>query len=198
MIPFDLPRIVPGRHGSVEVVEVSNHNYKLMINNELWMTMGADRSQLYESYSMNLFAYGDVIGTGLGFCIREKMLLSNPRVKSITVLESSKDLIDYQNEINPDIMKQLNVVCCDANHYKGSCDVLLVDHYEDIRDRKHSVLSAAKNIQHKVIWWWTADLLRWKDYQQLSKELPTMPNLNRDQLLLLNHLFKCNDINTHT
>lgn len=194
MIPFDLPRIIPGNYGSVRVVEVWKNNYVLKVNDEVWMTFGSTKQQAYEVYSHNWFAYGDVICTGLGFCVREKMLLSNPRVKSITVLERSQDLIDYQRQINPDIMEQLNVVCCDANKYIGSCDVLLVDHFERMSDRRKSVISASKNIQHKVLWWWTADNLGWEDYQQLSKQLPTMPNLNRDQLLLLNHLFKCQDI----
>lgn len=139
-------------------------------------------------------AYGHCICTGLGFLIRESLLLSNPKVDKITVLEISQDLIDLQYQMNPKIMNhpKINVICIDANEYIGECDFLSIDHYNDptnVDEIHDTITKLTKNIKHKVMWYWTLlyDINGFqsveKRYASLREKYNTLPKLNFNELL---------------
>ena len=114
-------------------IELNGSEVELWIGDTMWIgECNQERMSLEEREHMIKKAKGDVILTGLGLLIIPKHLLKNKEVTSITVLENNQPLIDIMNELNPAIMQQINVICTDANTYKGKCDTLLIDHGSSI------------------------------------------------------------------
>lgn len=197
---FNIPNIPVAKLGSVNVVD-TNGGRVLYVNDEVFMTWNPTNHQAYELYPQNVMAYGNVICTGLGFLIREQMLLENDRVKSITVLENSKDLIDYQKKYNPKIMEKLNVINCDANEYVGECDVLLLDHFEQMQSPwiENIDFSCVQNIKHDLLWFWTVEIsdFNYEDYVHLRKHIyPTLPDISEQFYKVLQYVFHAGGANT--
>lgn len=172
----------------IEFKKDKKGNNYLVINGVDWMVDG--KKATTQLISHNHMAYGDVITTGLGLLIREKMLIENPNVTSITVIENCDELIQYYKLHKPDIMDKMNVILADANTYKGSCDTLLLDHYNHILTLDE-VKNITKNIECKRVWWWGIEL-RLKNiqsYLKLKSEIPQLPNLKEDEVLGLYKLY---------
>lgn len=156
---YTSPTLKRGIFESVEIRETEPGYYYLYINGEPWMAYNTKTHlEAYELYSHYILAEGHVIVTGMGFGARENWILSKPSVTKLTIIELSKDLIDYHKHIGSSFLQdsRVEVINCDASEYKGSCDVLLLDHYEMSNDE--SVLANVKlvqdNIDCKTMWFW--------------------------------------------
>jgi hypothetical protein len=190
-LKFDIPNIPAAKFGSVDVVDV-NGGRDLFINDERFMTWSPNSIQAYELYSHNIFAYGNVICTGLGFLIREQMLLKNNRVKSIVVLENSCDLIEWQKKYNSKIMEQLTVINCDAEEYVGKCDALLLDHFEQYNSPWYrNDFNCVQNIKHDLMWFWTAEVSdhTYEDYLNLRVKYSTLPDIDEQYYYKLQRIY---------
>ena len=188
---FNIPNIIPGKYNSVEITlhrKPPYYRYGMYVDNTLWMTYINHNNQAYQLYSHNYFAYGNVCTTGLGFGIREQMLLDNPKVKSVTVIEICQDLIDYHKRFNPDLMSRLNVICADANNIKYDCDVLLLDHYEDELPQLDQIY---ENISHELMWFWEAEIV--PNYDEFKQRYPTLPDYDKILFEKLREIYKYKD-----
>lgn len=162
--------------------------WELRINGTRWHTWNTvDHSQMTELLSSTEIAYGKVIATGLGFLLREVMLLANPKVTEVVVLENSKEVIEYQKRHNPEIMEKITVIHCDANEYVGECDTLLVDHYEDLSVEKkelavYGISSCCQNIKHDLCWAWALEVLvTYQDYIDIRAKGYKFPYLTEEE-----------------
>lgn len=160
-INFDLPNIVPCQIGGLEIKQAPENPaiYNFIQDGMRWMVFNNEnKKEIYELYSHYDLAYGHVICTGLGFALRESWLLTKPEVTKITVLEKSKDLIEYHKIHNPKLFQKLEIVNINAYNYTGVCDVLLIDNHEGgkdfFNDYIKSVKTLVKNIQSKTMWFW--------------------------------------------
>lgn len=173
-------------------IKTVNGKYLLLIDDVQYMCFDPKtQKQYYELVNHNTFAYGHVITTGLGYGIRERMLLSNPNVKKITILEKHKTVINLNRKLLEN--DKIEVIHCDANEYVGDCDVLLIDHYADGQWSLNFNLwrSVAENVQNniksKLTWVWPIEyyLTRIQNpldlYEDLRNKL-NLPELTEDLL----------------
>ena len=131
--------------------------YILYIKGQQWMQYdSSNHLQAAMVFSHYYIAEGDVIVTGLGLAVRENWLLNNPKVKSLTILEKSEDLIEYHRQTNPHLFEKATIINCDAKTYKGKCDTLLLDHYEwePMEEIIDDVYIICNNIECKKMWFW--------------------------------------------
>lgn len=200
----DLPKIsLYESEGILVEQNIFSEEYELSVNNNVWMTFNPkDFSQLFQLYSHYNLAKGHCICTGLGFGLREKWLSTKKEVSKITVLEKNIEVIKYHKEVNPDLVSKIEIINCDASEYKGKCDTLLLDHYEqqpylDLSGYFQNIKKCCNNIEHDVLWIWPLEdvitsLLRpknknifadrYKEYLFLRKKYPTLPDLTKSQL----------------
>jgi len=151
-----------------------NQMYRLFIGGEDYMSYKInDHDEAYELYSHYDLAKGHCICTGLGFGVRENWLLTKKEVSKVTVLEKNKEVIDYHKYLNPKLFDDVEVIHINAYDYKGKCDTLLLDHYEDeagnakLEPKKivndMFVLQAASEISDNIecdrMWMWTLELI---------------------------------------
>jgi len=136
--------------------------YALYSDNSLWMTYNSHNNisikQMYSSYDL---AYGDVLVSGLGFGIFALWVANKPGVKTVTVYEISKDVIDVflKNNIIPTnlIIKNEDISNLVSSTYY---DCILLDHYEleSSEYRISNMSKISKNIpNHEVIWFWSLE-----------------------------------------
>ncbi len=149
--------IYPGQLGPVDVLE-DQGVYRLFVDGNKWLYYDSStRQAALELIAHVDLAYGDVVTTGLGLGLREQLLLANPNVSSIRVVEQSQDLIDFHQQNSRWINDpKITVINADANEYTAQCDVLLLDHYEQERIGVivDSVRKVADNIQCRLLWFW--------------------------------------------
>jgi len=133
------------------------------VDGKIWMDYDSKNSisakQLLAEVEL---AYGHCLVTGLGFGLRETLLLQKPEVTKLTVIEQCQDIADWYcqtaKEINLPVEK-LNIIVKDADTLEGmECDCLFIDHFDaQIRD---SIITNSKTIAqrnaHKVFWFWPA------------------------------------------
>ena len=145
-----------GFRNKFEIIK-DNEFYILKVFGNQWMMYDTithlQASQLFAHYYI---ASGDVICTGLGLGIRENWLLNNKNVKSLTILESNENIIEYHKEVNPILFKKAKIINCDAKTYKGKCDTLLLDHYEfeSLYEIVNDVKMICSNIECDKVWFW--------------------------------------------
>lgn len=197
---FELPNIVEDTINDLRVYTKDN-NIFLDIGEVRWMVLTKQNKQeVFQFYSHYKLAKGHCICTGLGFAIRENWLLTKSDVSKITVLEKNKNLIDYHKKHNSKIIDNLEVINIDAFNYYGSCDTLLLDHYEGGLEFETDFLYATKliceNIKHNTLWFWPLEMLlscHYKNYLGLNLtkiyngykkffKLKTLPSLNENEL----------------
>lgn len=202
MLNFVAPNIEPYEKDSLKVTQ-EGHNYQLFVNGQKWNNYNAiTHSEIFQVFSHYYLSYGHCICTGLGFLMRESWILNNLKVSRLTVLEKSKDLIEYQQRINPDIMSKIEVINCDANEFIGKCDVLLLDHYEQENDTIffESLHKINKNIKSDVLWPWSVEPILdvHLDYSNAShsyiefkkrNDLHFLPNLTEQEILMFISMF---------
>ena len=153
-----------------EIRKREENKYVLYINGVQWMMYDYDtHSQASQIFSHYYIASGDVITTGLGLAIRENWLLNNHKVKSLTIIEKSSEVIEYHKKYNSALFNKATIINCDAREYKGKCDTLLLDHYEfeSMEDTIKDVKYIYNNIECEKMWFWhletqiIADLHNW-------------------------------------
>lgn len=196
-----------GTENSVDIKKL-NDTYAVYVNNIKWMNFNSTTKQealeLKAHYDL---AYGNVIVTGLGIGIREQLLLSKTEVKSVTVLEKSTDLVNFHRKNskwynNP----KLTVVNTSADKYKGECDVLLLDHYEqqNFVAILNDVKQITSQIKTNVAWFWPFEVYILTHYWKYNKtslldsyetikgmfNLQNFPKLTETQLINYCDIFK--------
>ena len=80
-------------------VEILNHNnHKFMfVDGYLWMWDTPQETELQEDLAKK--AFGDILVAGYGLGILPKFLLENPSVKSVTIVEIYKEVIEKMKEL---------------------------------------------------------------------------------------------------
>jgi len=150
--------------------------WKLTIDGIQWMVLGERHGSAAQVYSHYKLAKGHVICTGLGFGTREQWIASKPEVTKVTVLEKFKKVIDYHKDIGTKWSDKIEIINCDANDYKGSCDFLAIDHYEynDIFEIISSIKNICNNITCECAWFWMLE--QWIKNGIISDD-PRNPNV---------------------
>lgn len=183
------PNIKPIQKNNTHIVktEYDSNSFYLVKNSKAYMFENFNTQCSLKELKIQIdIAYGHCICTGLGFLLRENYLINKPEVTKITVIEKNKDVIDIQNELNPEIMSKLNIIQDNANLYKGECDCLLLDHFEDDA-RPQEIMAFSKlcytNIKHKVLFWW--DLISHFNYGLYNSKIKdmfnTLPDLTEEE-----------------
>jgi hypothetical protein len=101
---------------------------------------------------------------------------------------------------------RVEVINCDATEYKGSCDVLLLDHYElsDYESILANVKIVHDNIECKTMWFWPFERIimhsrRWHSFNdepyQLITKYEAYKLLKKNWKLDKLHEFSEGDIN---
>lgn len=199
---FIEPNVIAYKKDDFEVKYFENKNFYLMFKNGLrWMAWQPNSFyQAFEVYSHYILAEGHCICTGMGFLVREKWLLTKKEVTKLTVIEKNKEIIDYHNKFNPDIMSQIEVIHSDVYDYEGECDTLLIDNFEgDVTLFPHWLYSSkviTNKIKSNVMWMWPLESILsscYRNYIGLSLseiyynikkyfDLNTLPDLTEEQL----------------
>ena len=198
-----------------------NQMYRLSVEGEEWMSYRIkDHDQAYELYSHYDLANGHCICTGLGFGVRENWLLNKKEVSKLTVVEKSKEVIDYHKHINPKFFDDVEVIHMDAYEYTGKCDTLLLDHYEEDAANDMLVLQNAseisKHIECGTMWMWTLErIVAGRSWQRSCKvgsyvsktliyneiktrfDLDKLPDLSEEQLELYYFMYNSKATSVH-
>lgn len=206
---FSLPNLKSEKLNTLRVQKTID-NYEMFIENKKWNNYDSYlHTEAFQVFSHYYLAEGHCICTGLGFLIRENWIIKNPKVKKITVLENNLDIIEYHNKLNPNVMKKLEVIYCDANEYKGTCDTLLLDHYEQETDQIfiESLQKIQKNIKCKKMWAWSLEpiidsfsdsYLNNYNYFRRKYNLFNLPILSENELNMFISTFFFNKFNKKT
>jgi hypothetical protein len=164
-MPFDIKsvpafKVEETSFGNVEIV-LKNGTYVLYNNGIRWMSLSVDDyPEIREMYSSYDLAYGDVLITGLGFGILALWLCDKPNVKSVTVIESSPDVIEIFKKFNR-VPENLKIINDNASTFKTDVkyDGIFLDHYElqnwdwRLKDMKEF----SSRIKHDVFWAWSLE-----------------------------------------
>lgn len=205
------PTLKTGRFGKFEIRENSPGYFYLYVNGEQWMAYDTNSHlEAYELFSHYKLAKGNVTVTGMGFGVRENWILTKPDVTKLTIVEKSKEVIDYHKRNKSAFLKdpRVEIICMDASEYSGSCDVLLLDHYE--LTGYESILADVKkihdNVECNTMWFWPFEKIimhsrRWHTFNDEPGRLIT--KYEAYQLLKKNwgldklHSFSEGDINLY-
>ena len=156
---FEFPNLPIDVVGSMEVKDFPTQK-KLYVDGKQWMGLNLkDYREVFQFLSHIENSRGKVITTGMGFLLRESWLVKNGF--DVTVLEVNKDIIDYHLKHNLDICSKLTIINCNAEEFKGSCDTLLLDHYE-LETNEYileSVIKFKERIDYSHIWFWPIERL---------------------------------------
>lgn len=147
----------------------------LFLGNEKWITYDFEyETNVWETFSHYWIANGCCICTGLGFAARESWILTKRNVSKVIVLEKSQEVIEYHRITNPKIFKELEILNVDANTYRGKCDTLLLDHYEDENYEEIIRQSSAilNNIECEEMWFWFLEWYIHEIYLRENKKYP--------------------------
>ena len=157
------PVIKPYDKNGVVVYKDKDSRWHLIVDGVQMMLYTVGHEQALHFYSHYKLALGNVICTGLGFGVREQWLATKPEVNKITVLEKNKSVIDYHKDIGTQWADKIEIINCNANEYKGTCDFLSIDHYEkeDTKSIIESIKNTEKNIVSYYMWFWLLE--RWLD-----------------------------------
>ena len=157
------PVIKPYDKNGVVVYKDKDSRWHLIVDGVQMMLYTVGHEQALHFYSHYKLALGNVICTGLGFGVREQWLATKPEVMKITVLEKNKSVIDYHKDIGTQWSDKIEIINCNANEYKGTCDFLSIDHYEkeDTKSIIESIKNTEKNIVSYYMWFWLLE--RWLD-----------------------------------
>lgn len=157
-LKYTPPIIQACKFNNVDVI-LHDGVYYLHVDGLQWMAYNfKTHEDAYNVYAHWENAAGHVVVTGMGFGARESWILTKPEVTKLTIIEFSSTIIDYHRHKKSAFLNdpRVEVVNCDAREYKGTCDVLLLDHYET--QSMQEVLNDAKhvhdNVQCKKFWFW--------------------------------------------
>ena len=155
------PNVKEYSGGGLEIVfDELQSNYRMLINGDEWTSYNTKTySQVYEVYSHHYFAKGHCICTGLGLGVRESWILKKKEVTKVTVLEKNEEVIEYHKINNPNLYNNIEIINADVSEYKGKCDTLLLDHYEQetVNEIFEDASQVSKNIDCNEMWIWTLE-----------------------------------------
>lgn len=205
------PNLLLYKNKNIEV-RILNNNAELFVDNSKWNNYNfTTHSEAFQVFSHYFLASGHCICTGLGFGVRESWLLSNPNVTKITVLEKNSSVIEYHKYNKSSFLDKIEIIECDANEYKGICDTLLLDHYEQEKDDVfiESIRKVQTNIKCKNMWVWSIETIidelshkknLKQTYDNFKKQhnLYQLPDLNLETLMLFFSMFFITDILKNT
>lgn len=164
--------------------------YRLCRDNTQLMCLNTlNYREIKEQYAMYDLAYGEVLLTGFGLGILPLWIASKPEVKSVTVLELSKEVVELFL-LHNDMPKNINVIYADAKTYKTDkqYDCLFLDHFPDHKEWPvyKEVSTIAKNIPHKVLWFYSLESHYVRNYYGFTAVQLVMhfPNLDNYDLTL--------------
>lgn len=164
-----------------KISKVNNNTFILSNKDKQLMTYGKWHNiQAKEFYSSYDLANGNVALSGLGFGILALWIANKPEVESVTVFESSQEIIHMflKQNICP---HNLKIICADINeivtdeHY----DCLFLDHYEleDSLTKYTNMATICDNIpNHDIFWAWSLE----KEYIKLMYRLSDSFMVNYD------------------
>jgi hypothetical protein len=146
--------------GTVDIIHDKNA-YVLYNNGERWMVLNkGSHDEIKEMYSSYDQAYGDVFVSGLGFGILALWLCNKPEVKSVTVMEISKDVIDLFKSVN-EVPDNMTIIHADVLSFTtdDKYDCLLLDHYEKQNWdwRLKNMQDICNRIEHDKFWAWSLE-----------------------------------------
>jgi len=197
-LPFKLERDKKF-HFKTDNIEVfyneTNKRYELIHSGEVWMSYHpgdpnentGNRHTIYVQFSSYDLAYGHVITSGLGFGLIQNLILNKPNVKSLTVYEISKDVIELNRELYGDeFLDKMTIINDSIDNAKNiNCDCLILDHYDPIvgveifpedasknrqdlfhkRILKYIKEISLKNPKAKLVWFWDIEnmIMAWQN-----------------------------------
>jgi len=177
------PKLKEGKFGKFEIRENEKGYFYLYINGEQWMAYDTNSHlEAYELFSHYLLAKGHVIATGLGFGVRESWILTKPDVTKLTIIEKNKEVIDYHKKNKSAFLNdpRVEIINMDASELTGSCDILLLDHYEtaDYESILTDVKKIHDNVDCKAMWFWPFEKIimhsrRWHTFNDEPYQLIT-------------------------
>lgn len=166
--------------GDIDIVD--EHSGFVLYNQGIqWMALNKfNHEEIKEFYSSYDIGYGDVLISGLGFGILALWLCEKESVKSVTVLEISKDVITLFKTANP-MHKKLTIINQDASKFISDkkYDCLLLDHYEkqNFDWRLKNMKEISKNIKHEKFWAWSLEqIYLFKMMNIQAKDIMYKPN----------------------
>jgi len=183
----------------------------LRVGGEQWMTYDfVYHSSAYEVFSHYSLATGHCILTGLGFGVREQWLLNKKEVTKLTVIEKNIEVIEYHQYKKSPFLEHVEIIHADADQYKGKCNSLLLDHYENINNREclNSVKKVSLNIDCDLLWFWPIEMIisdkDFKTYDKNAKNeyneiklkygLHKLPDLTEEELFKFIATFHAKDL----
>lgn len=208
MIDFQkitFPNIQECEIDNAKIIEESNGVYSMFVDNERWMVEDiftrVSAKELYSSYELS---YGNVLLSGLGFGILPVWLSSKSNIKSITVVEKNKSVIDLFNINNTNYSSKIKIVNEDMNIFKTNkkFDCIFLDHYENesFEIQIKNMQQVYKNIpNHDVFYAWRMEQIyffitlngvtnnlifkknKWKDFKNFL-QIQTIPDLTDQQV----------------
>lgn len=167
--------IKPGVYGTVEIEENQDGCFLLKHSDTYWHIYEPSSIREYcEQWSGYDLAYGDVLLSGFGFGHMLNWVASKPEVKTVTVIESSPDVVTAYLA-NNDMPKNVSVIIDDANTFvtNKKYDCIIYDHIQNGQPNVtfyKNVCQAAKNIPHDLLWFWSIEFYYAKYYYKLSWE----------------------------
>jgi hypothetical protein len=159
---YEPPFIKELQFGQVSIKKIQEQ-FLLFIKDEI--VMSYDYSTHYQAadiFAQYYLAKGHTIVTGLGLGVREKWILTKKEVSKLTIIENCQEVIEINKQLNPELFSdpRVEIICEDAHTYKGSCDVLLLNHYGDLVERKEfnrlveeNINPTINNIDHTYFWY---------------------------------------------
>ena len=190
---FEFPNLPSDIIGNMEIKIVGDIK-KLYVDGKQWMTLDlVNYRQIFQFLSHIENSDGKIITTGMGFLLRESWLVKNGF--DVTVIEVNENIIEYHLKHNPDICSKLTIINSNAEEYSGSCDTLLLDHYEFESNEYilDSVIQFQKRIQYSTIWFWPIERLiihqgfvdgisEMESYLKIKNKIQGLPELNESSL----------------
>lgn len=170
---FDLPLpiIKESIEGHAKIIEYKNV-YRLYIGAKQWMALDMNnKSEINEFYSSYDLSYGDVLLSGLGFGILPQWIASKPEVKSVTVVESSQDVVNIFLKNNK-LHEKIKLIVEDIGLYKDTktYDWAIFDHYEGAtQPTKQEIEQISNNIKFNNLWFWSLEYRLIEKYRSWSK-----------------------------
>jgi len=195
---FVMPNLPLDKIGNVELRE-GLHGLRLFVNNQCWMGVNfINYREVYQFFSHYTLAKGNVLCSGMGLLIRESWLLT--KKVNITLVENNENIIQYHRTYNPELCSQMNITHGDIHHHRGKYDVVLLDHYELEKEKWiiEDVKRVIENIDCDVVWFWPLERIcynngGWDFYCELRKEIPKLPDLNREVFNLFLKNYRVSD-----
>jgi len=188
-------------------VTKKQNTFFLEVDNQIWMAYDYNTHwQAVEFLPHYLLAKGHCICTGMGFGVRENWLMNKKEVTKITIIEKNKTVLDYHKHIQSPFLEHCEIIINDASQFNGTCDTLLLDHYENesYNDILTDVKKVSNNINHETLWFWPFEYIimdrakkqnnlldikqsYYQSYEELKTEteLDKLPNFDKKTLNLI-------------